>query len=246
VPAVATRVREHHVGQGRRVVKAFQDELDQMCSDVLRFSAVVRDSVAIGTQAFLDQDLTRLATVVGNDAACDELMHRIELHAYELLARHQPVAGDLRTVLAVLRILHELELSSDLMVSVVKSARRLYGTELPVAVSAIVGRMGAQAALQLQLAATAFAQRDESMAAALPDLDDVMDDLQRELFRAVFDSCGSDPTRLPLAVEIALVGRFYERVADHSVQIGRWLTFLVTGALPGLALSSLVEELRSE
>jgi phosphate transport system protein len=70
------------------------------------------------------------------------------------------------------------------------------------------------------------------MALALPDMDDVMDDLQKELFRAIFQLCNPDENGLQQAVQLALVGRYYERVADHAVLIGKWTSFMVTGELP--------------
>ncbi len=96
--------------------------------------------------------------------------------------------------------------------------------------------MGAQASVQTHLAVDAFADSDEKVAAALPDMDDVMDDLQKELFRQIFAGFSAEPANeaaLQTAVQIAFVGRDYERAADHAVMIGRWVAFMVTGELPG-------------
>jgi phosphate transport system protein len=90
--------------------------------------------------------------------------------------------------------------------------------------------------VQMHLAVDAFADGDERVASALPDMDDVMDDLQKELFRAIFSgfSGGStDEAALQMAVQLAFVGRDYERAADHAVMIGRWVAFMITGQLPG-------------
>jgi phosphate transport system protein len=93
--------------------------------------------------------------------------------------------------------------------------------------------MGAQAGIQTNLAVDAFADNDVAVAAALPDMDDVMDDLQKQLFRAIFDGGAPDESALQMAVQLAFVGRDYERAADHAVMIGRWVAFMVTGTLPG-------------
>jgi phosphate transport system protein len=101
--------------------------------------------------------------------------------------------------------------------------------------------MGAQASVQMHLAVDAFADSDANVAAALPDMDDVMDDLQKELFRAIFTGFSggpSDESQLQMAVQLAFVGRDYERAADHAVMIGRWVAFMVTGTLPGEQESS--------
>jgi phosphate transport system protein len=98
----------------------------------------------------------------------------------------------------------------------------------------LVERMGHQAGLQLRLAVEAFAEQDTARGLALDDMDDVMDDLQRELFRTIFALGESDESGLQQSVQIALVGRYYERVADHAVNIGQRVAYMVTGEIPGM------------
>lgn len=212
--------------------KSFDEALAELNSDVVRLAAMVGEAVTAGTRALLDRDLGLMEQVISNDQGADELHHSIELRAYQILARQQPTAVDLRTLLAILRILHELELSGNLMVSVTKGARRLYPVELQPRIRGLIERMGSQATVQLRLAVDAFAERDSSRAGALPDMDDAMDDLHKQLFRAIFESYTGDEAGLQQAVQIALFGRYYERVADHAVQIGRWVGFMVSGELP--------------
>jgi phosphate transport system protein len=213
--------------------KSFDEQLTELKADVIRMAAMVGESIGAGTQALLDSDLGVVERVLANDDAIDSLEHDLELRAYELIARQQPMAVDLRMLLAVLRILHELELTGDLMVTVAKAARRLYPSPLPPRIRGLLERMGAQASVQLHLAIDAFADDDQALAAALPDMDDVMDDLHKELFRAIFASLTPDEAGLQLAVQLALIGRYYERVADHAVGIGVWTSFVVTGELRG-------------
>lgn len=210
----------------------FQEALDDLRNDVIRVAALATEAIGAGTHALLDADLALVDQVIAADRQIDELNHQIELGAYRLLAMQQPTAGDLRAVLAVLRILHEIELSADLMVTTSKAARRLYPQELPPRVRGILERMGQQAQVQMRAAIDAFADGDLALAAALPDMDDVMDDLQKDLFRAILAPDAPDDGALQRAVQMALVGRYYERVADHAVQIGRWVAFMVTGELP--------------
>ena len=212
--------------------KTFDEQLTELKADVIRMAAMVGESVGAGTQALLDADLGVVERVLANDDAVDALEHELELRVYELIARQQPMAVDLRTLLAVQRILHELELTGDLMVTVAKSARRLYPATLPPLIRGLIERMGAQASVQLQVSIDSFVDSDQALAAALPDMDDVMDDLQKELFRAIFTSLTPNEEGLQLAVQLALIGRFYERVADHAVTIGIWTRFIVTGDLP--------------
>jgi phosphate transport system protein len=213
--------------------KSFDEQLGDLKADLIRMAAMVSESIGAGTQALLDADLGVVEQVLANDDQIDVLEHDLEMRAYELIARQQPMAIDLRTLLAVLRMLHELELTGDLMVTVAKAARRIYPAALPPRIRGIVERMGAQASVQMHLAIDAFADNDQTLAAALPDMDDVMDDLQKELFRAIFDALTPDEAGLQMAVQLALIGRYYERVADHAVGIGVWTQFIVTGELPG-------------
>jgi phosphate transport system protein len=215
--------------------KSFQDALDELRIDVIRLAALTTEAIGAGTQAFLDADLTAAEQVIENDDDIDDLTHAIEDNCYQLLARQQPMATDLRTVIAVLRIVHELERSADLMVNVAKTTRRLYPHTLDPKLRGIIQRMGEQAGTQTRVALDAFADSDPSAAYALADMDDTMDDLTKSLFRHVLAGAGpgaDDEGNVLLAVQLALVGRHYERIADHAVTIGQRVGFMVTGEHP--------------
>jgi phosphate transport system protein len=215
--------------------KSFQDALDELRIDVIRLAALTTEAIGAGTQAFLDADLTAAEQVIENDDDIDDLTHSIEDSCYQLLARQQPMATDLRTVVSVLRIVHELERSADLMVNVAKTTRRLYPHSLDPKLRGIIQRMGEQAGTQTRVALDAFADSDPSAAFALADMDDTMDDLTKSLFRHVLAGSGpgaDDEGNVLLAVQLALVGRHYERIADHAVTIGQRVGFMVTGEHP--------------
>ena len=212
--------------------KVFHDELDELKADVVRLAALATESIEAGTDAFLDGDLAAAERVVTEDGALDDLMHSIESRTYLLLARQQPMAIDLRMLVTVLRVIHELERAGDLMVNVAKATRRLYPYSLDPKIRGLLHRMREQAVAQLTVAVEAFAHRDPARAAALGDMDDAMDDLQRDLYRAIFSSQVADEASLQRAVQIALVGRYYERIADHAVNVGARVAFMVTGAMP--------------
>jgi len=209
--------------------RAFHEELDEIGKDVVRLGALAVEAIQAGTDAFLDDDLAAAERIVTKDSALDDLMHSIERRTYLLLARQQPMAIDLRMLVTVLRVIHELERAGDLMVNVAKATRRLYPYQLEPRMRGLLHRMREQAVAQLNLAVKAFAERDPALAAALRDMDDVMDDLQKEMFRAIFSSKVDDEASLQRAVQIALVGRYYERIADHAVNTGERVAFMVTG-----------------
>jgi len=210
--------------------KVFAKELLELRADVIRLAALVTEAIAGGTQALLDADLGAAERVVEKDGDIDELSYAIEDHCFVLIARQHPVATDLRTLLAVLRIGHELERSGDLMKSVVKATRQLYPHSIDPKLRGIISRMGEQAAEETRLAIDAFADTDPSRAAALFDMDDLMDDLTKSLFRYIMTREGPlDEGRLLESIQLSLVGRHYERIADHAVNVADRVVFIATG-----------------
>ena len=141
------------------------------------------------------------------------------------------MAIDLRTLVATLRVVHELERTGDLMINVAKATRRLYPHPLEPRVRGLIDQMREQATIQLKVATDAFAERDPARAKALADMDDAMDDLQKELFRAIFSTPAVDEASVQRAVQVALVGRYFERIADHSVNVAERVWYMVTGHL---------------
>jgi phosphate transport system protein len=224
------------------VRKSFDEHMSDIKSDVIRLAALTGEMVGMATEALLDKDLLLVERVIEHNRRLEELQHDVELRTYEIFATQQPMAIDLRTLLTVLRTVQELDLTGNLTVSVAKAARRIYPGELPPKIRGLLERMGSQGSLQLRIAVDAFADSDQALALALPDMDDVIDDLHKELFRAIFSTCTPDEAGLQQAVQIALVGRYYERIADHAVQIGRWVNFMITGELPGYEPLTSVDE----
>lgn len=209
----------------------FHDDLGELHQDVVRLSAMASEAIQAGTAAVLDFDLAGAQAVISGDVLMDRLTHSIEERIFGLLALQQPMAKDLRELVTTLRVIHELERIGDLMVNVAKTTRRLYPEPLEPRLRGLIDRMREQATIQLHVASEAFAQRDPDRAQALGDMDDVMDDLQKELFRAIFHADGKDDAAVQRAVRVALVGRYFERVADHAVNIGDRVPYMVNGEL---------------
>jgi phosphate transport system protein len=236
---VVTRISEDPVtvpaATGDEGRKTLQEELDEVRSDIIRLAALTTEAIAAGTQAFLDGDLGMAESVVEGDDRIDELYHQVDDRLLLILATQSPVAVDLRAVVTMMRINHELERDADLMVNVAKTTRRIYPHELDPKVRGIIDRMGVQSSNQTRLAIDAFADSDPSWAAALSDMDDTMDELTKSLFRHILAWGASDEATVLQAVQVALVGRHYERIADHAVTIAERVEFMVTGTHPGTA-----------
>lgn len=209
--------------------RVFHEELDALRSDFIRLGALAGEAIEGATNALLAADLGAVERVVAGDQVLDDLTHDMEQRTCLLLAQQQPMAADLRMLVTILRVIHEVERIGDLMGKVAKAARRLYPHEIEPRIRGLIDRMRDQAAAQLRLAVEAFADRDVARAAALADMDDVMDELQKELFQAIFSLRSPDDATLQLAVQMALVGRYYERAGDHAANVADRVQFMVTG-----------------
>ena len=196
----------------------------------MRLASLTTDAIAAGTQALLDGDLDGADRVVADDDAVDALRHSIEDECLRIFGRPGLSPADLRFVGVAMKVAHELERSADLMVNVAKATWRLFPARLHPTAHRLVDRLGRQASVQLRVAINAFADRDPSWAAALSDMDETIDELEKSLFRHVLTVDGDrDEHDLNQAVQLALVARHYERIGDHAVTIAEQVHFVVTG-----------------
>jgi phosphate transport system protein len=210
-------------------LNAPEGELEELRRDVVRLGAMVVEAMQMATAALLDTDLVLGEKVLEGDRAIDELARSIEDRAYEFLASRQPGGEELRTAVALIKVVYALGRTGDLMINVTKASRHLYPHPLDPQVRGLVDRMREQATVQMHLAIDAFADMDPVRASALKDVDDAMDALQRDLFRTIFTTSTPDEVGIQRAVQMALVGRFFERAADHAVSIGERVSYIVEG-----------------
>ena len=169
--------------------------------------------------------------MIAGDRVIDDSRDRLEERGFELLATQQPVAGDLRMLVATLRMVADLERMGDLAVHVAKIARmRMPEQAVPPALRPTIANMAETAERMVGETARILANRDVDAALALEAEDEEMDRLRRSMFRILLDddwAHGVEP-----AIDLALLGRYYERIADHSVSMARRVVYLVTGEHP--------------
>ncbi len=213
---------------------AYRDQLDSIRDDLVTMARLVREAVNEGTQALLEGDAQLAEKVITSDARIDTLRVNLEEHSFELLSLQNPVAGDLRMLVASLRMVSEFERMGDLAVHVAKIARlRVPEVAVPEQLVPTISRMAAVAEVMIAKVEHIIAHSDVGAAVELEEIDQEMDKLRRNSFRELL---GSDWTYgVEPAVDIALLGRYYERIADHAVSIARRVVFLVTGEHPRLA-----------
>ncbi len=206
----------------------FYDELDDVVAELVAMTAAVRKAVRLATEALLGADGQKSEAVIAGDKVIDESRQIIEQRALRLLATQQPVATDLRQLVASLRMAGDLERMGDLSVHIAKVARRrLPQVAVPDGVRTTVETMAAVADEMIASAARIVAERDVDAAAQLEVDDDQMDDAHRGLFRVLLAE--EWPYGVESAIDMALLGRYYERIGDHAVSMARRVVFLVTG-----------------
>jgi len=210
---------------------AFHQQLDEVQRDLIRLAAHVTDSIGRGTEALIDLDLTAAQALIDADELINASSLEIEERCFTILARQQPMAGDMRALVTAIRLTSEIERSGDLMVNVAKGTRRLYGSEIPVGLRGLLRAMAEQAVRLYGLAMDAYADGDAGLAAAIDDMDDHLDQLHRDYIQALLEHY-ADVRDVQAAVQLALVGRYYERIGDHAVNIGERVQYMVTGWLP--------------
>ncbi len=183
------------------------------------------------TDALLHADLSAAELVISGDLAIDEARERIENDSFEILARQAPVAGDLRMLVASLRMVADLERMGDLSVHIAKVARLRYPTKaVPAVLEPVIAEMAKTADEMIAAAAEIVETRDVHAAQELEQSDDEMDRLRQSMFRTLLSDDWSEGVEP--AVDMALLGRYYERIGDHAVSMARRIVFLVTGQHP--------------
>ncbi len=210
----------------------FRADLAQISRTLVMMADAVRTAMRRATGALLKADQTDAEQVVYGDAEIDAFCRIVEDKVYDVVARQAPVASDLRVVLTALHAGADLERMGALAEHVAKTAlRRHPASAVPPELTGVVERMGEVADLLAGKITHALTNLDAVAAAQLERDDDAMDDLHRELFQIVL---GPDwPHGVEAAVDAALLGRFYERYADHAVNVGKHVVFLVTGENAG-------------
>ncbi len=209
----------------------YYEQLDAIVDDMVTLTGSVRRAVAAATAALLNADAPLAEQVIDGDKVIDETIEGIEERALLLLATQQPVATDLRQLVATLRMLTDLERMGDLSVHVAKVARlRMPEVAVPTNLQPTIMAMASVADQMIHAASRIVANRDLVAAEKLEDTDDEMDKLRKELFRVLLGDSwdhGVEP-----AIDLALLGRYYERIGDHAVSMSRRVVYLVTGEVP--------------
>jgi phosphate transport system protein len=207
----------------------FQGELDGVSATLVQIAGLVKVAMENATTALLTADLSLAEKVIADDSIIDEIQHELDARTINLIARQSPVASDLRTLVTSLRMSADLERMGDLAHHVSKSARMRYpATAVPPELALTIEDMGRVCVKIIEKVVVVLQNRDVDRALEIEKDDDEIDALHRKIIQTLLDPKWTHGVET--AIDMTLLGRYYERCADHAVSIARRVYYLVTGS----------------
>jgi phosphate transport system protein len=207
----------------------FQGELDGVSATLVQMAGLVKVAMENATTALLTADLSLAEKVIADDSIIDEIQHELDARTINLIARQSPVASDLRTLVTSLRMSADLERMGDLAHHVSKSARMRYpATAVPPELALTIEDMGRVCVKIIEKVVVVLQNRDADRALEIEKDDDEIDALHRKIIQTLLDPKWTHGVET--AIDMTLLGRYYERCADHAVSIARRVYYLVTGS----------------
>lgn len=207
----------------------FHDQLEELKQRLLSMSERAESLVDLAVEALLTRDADKAQAVVTGDMEIDDLEIQIEGMAVELLALQQPMARDLRFIISSIKASSDLERVGDHAVNIAQAAQRIIATKGSITPESAIEEMARRARGMLGQAIDAFVRADGGLGRAVCLMDDEVDKLNQDLFRIVVTHILEDPKNISTAIELLLVGRNLERVADLSTNIGEDAVYLAEG-----------------
>ena len=207
----------------------FHDQLDELKQRLLTMSERAESLVNMAVESLLLRDSDKAEAVIAGDRDVDRLEIEIEAMAVELLALQQPMARDLRFIISAIKASSDLERVGDHAVNIAQSALRIIASKSDITPDATIEEMARRARDMLAQGIDAFVRADGGLGRAVCLMDDEVDKLNHGLFRIIVTHILEDPKTISTAIELLLVGRNLERVADLSTNIGEDAVYLAEG-----------------
>lgn len=212
----------------RHTDREYEAELTKLRDDVLLMGAKVEEMLTHAMQAFVDRDADLARRTMAIDLDVDQLELNVDERALRILARRQPVASDLRFITTTMKLVTDLERIGDLNVNICERSMEL-AEEPPLAAVATVSRMSDAVSGMLHDALDAFVEGDVAKAEAVIERDSVVDSIYAQLFPEMVQVMVSDPSSVFRATRLQSVGKYLERIADHSTNVAEMVVFMVRG-----------------
>jgi phosphate transport system protein len=210
-----------------RVVRHFQEELEALQGRLLEMGGLAEERVRVAVQGLVTRDTVLIDTVLNGDEPINELHIEVDSRCFKLLALHQPMATDLRAIVAAVKINTDLERVGDLAVNIAEAAKR-YAVHPPVKKLIDIPRMADIAQAMLRDALDSFVRRDTALAQQVLNEDDRLDGLKTQIFRELLTYMLQDPATVEPALDLILISRHLERIGDHATNIAEDVIFMVS------------------
>jgi phosphate transport system protein len=210
-----------------RPVRHFQEELETLKARLLAMGGFAEERVRVAVHGVAEREVESLRAVLAGDEPINDLHIEVDDRCFKLLALHQPMAADLRTIVAAVKINTDLERVGDLAVNVAEAGKR-YLDHPPVKPLIDIPRMGDIAQLMLRDALDAFVRRDIALAEAVLVKDDDLDALKTQIFRELLTFMLQNPATIEPALDLILISRHLERIGDHATNIAEDVIFMVS------------------
>jgi phosphate transport system protein len=210
-----------------RVVRHFQEELEQLKTRLLEMGGLAEENVRLAVKGLVDRNHGLIERVLAGDEPINSLHIEIDNRSFTLLALYQPMAADLRTIVAAVKINTDLERVGDLAVNIAEAARRAV-VHPPVKKLIDIPRMATIAQTMLRDALDAFVRRDVELARHVLNEDDRLDALKTQIFRELLTYMLQDPATIEPALDLILISRHLERIGDHATNIAEDVIFIVS------------------
>lgn len=225
----------------RRMRETFEEQIEQVQTDVTRLACIVNEMLAEAVRALVDQDEALAEKVIADDDIADELDLHIEQECMRLLALQQPMAKDLRIIGTALKVISDLERVGDYSVDIAKSAITL--ADEPYFKALIdIPRMAEITISMVRMSAQAFVRQDLDLVRQVIERDDEVDTIWEHLLEELVEYMRSDPDLILQATHLLLVARYLERIADHVVNVAERVSYMETGRFEDLALSHAITQ----
>ena len=208
-------------------VRHFQEELDELKRRLLEMGGLAEERLQLAVKGIVDRDLAVIDWVLGGDSDVNKLHVEIDDRCVKLLALHQPMAVDLRSIVAAVKINTDLERVGDLAVNITEAGQR-YLMHPPVKELIDIPRMATLAQTMLRDALDSYVNRNLELAHSVLTADDRLDALKGQVFRDLLNFMLSDQSTIEAAIDLILISRHLERVGDHATNIAEDVIFMVT------------------
>jgi len=210
-----------------RLTRHFQDDLDALRQRLLAMGGLAEERLRESVRGVMDRDGAVLDAVLKGDQPINDLHIEVDDRCVKLLALHQPMAADLRVIVAAVKINADLERVGDLAVNIAEAGKR-YLHHAPVKPLIDIPRMAELAQSMLRDALDAFVRRDIALAEAVLQQDDLVDALKVQIFRELLTFMLQNPTTIEPALDLILISRHIERIGDHATNVAEDVIFILS------------------